>query len=371
MNKSNSKVISIITVLCLVLSSLFLYTLNVNAADLTDVKDRMNRMEDSLSSGVEHNLIWTQTTAITAGEDAVSVTMQFPDGDDGTWCATAGSINAVGITSDPSHSGVIVDPDQGGSALSATCAQGSGASSYDTITVSNLDELPGATTYGINMDDGGTGALGTPTTSTTGVVLVTVTDGAVTDTGYLNLEIVDDDTVTVTASVKPVLECSLDTTSVAFGDVTPNAGAASATNSDLDIALETNATNGYAWVVYDEGDTTNPGLYDSGVSSIIGSADDSYNNTADLSTTTEGYGIYMDDPDGAGAADVDDRYDGGATSDVGGFEVGTDSAIAAIVDTAATTASESSNVTFVVNVNASTPIGDYTDDVTFVCVGKF
>ncbi len=372
MSKTNLKIILLSVIVCIVLFSTFISLQKVYAADLTDVKDRMNRMEDSLTSGVEHNLIWTQTTSTVAGNDGTNVTMRFPDADDGLWCRTAGALGVSGITSDPAHSGVINDPDTGGNALSATCTQGAGAASYDTITITNVDDLGGATTYGINIDDSGAGALGTPTTATTGVVLVTVTDGAVTDTGYLALDIVDDDTVTVTATVEPILECSLDTTSVAFGNVTPNAGAASGTNNDLDMALETNATNGYAWVVYDEGNGTNPGLYDSSTTSIIGSADDTYANTANLSASTEGYGIFMTDPDGGGgAAVVDGRYDGGATNDVGGFEVGTDNSIAAIVDTAATSGSESSNVTFVVNINSSTPIGDYTDDVTFVCVGKF
>ena len=146
---------------------------------------------------------------------------------------------------------------------------------------------------------------------------------------------------------------------------------ASATDSTLDIAVETNAANGYAWIVYDEGSGSNPGLYDSATPSIIGSADDAFANTADLSGGTEGYGMYMTDPDAGSGAAVDARYDGGATTDVGGFEVGTDNAIAAITDSSPTTASESSNVTFVVNINASTPYGAYTDDVTFVCTGRF
>ena len=346
----------------------FAEPIGVSAADLTDVKDRMNRMEDSLTSGVEHNFIFTPATNVTGGAGNNEVRIEFPDADDGLWCRTAGALVVAAITSDPSHSGSFTGLP---GTLSASCSQG-GVGTYDTITISGVNDLTSSTTYGVNVDDSGAGALGTPTTGTTGVTTLYTNNGSTDiDSGTFDLEIVDDDTVTVTAGVDPIMDCTIDTTTVAFGTVSPNPVAASATDNNLDIAIETNATNGYAWVVYDAGSGSNPGLYDSSTTSIIGSADDSYNNTADLSASTEGYGMYMTDPDAGGAAAVDTRYDGGATSDVGGFEVGTDNAIAAITDSSATTASESSNVTFVVNVNSSTPYGSYTDDVTFVCVGRF
>lgn len=363
------KLVAIFSILSLLFIPLyFSRPLGIRAADLTAVKDRMNRMEDSLTTGVEHNFIFTAATNVSGGSGNNEVSIEFPDADDGLWCRTAGALGVTAITTDPSHSGSFTGLP---GTLSASCSQG-GVGTYDTITITGVNDLSASTTYGVNVDDSGAGALGTPTTGTTGLTtLITNDGGSDIDSGTFNLEIVDDDTVTVTADVGAVLQCSLDTTTVAFGTVSPNPVAASATDNNLDIAIETNATNGYAWVVYDAGSGSNPGLYDSSTTSIIGSADDSYNNTADLSASTEGYGMYMTDPDAGGAAAVDTRYDGGATSDVGGFEVGTDNAIAAITDSSATTASESSNVTFVVNVNSSTPYGSYTDDVTFVCVGRF
>jgi len=364
--KKRIKFVNFIITSFFLFATLYISPSKVHAAALDDVKDRMNRMEDSLTTGIEHNFIFTTATAVSGGAGSNEVRITFPDGDDGLWCRTAGALGVTAITSDPSHSGAFTGLP---GTITAACTQGSGASSYDTITISAVDDLTISTTYGVNVDDSGVGALGTPTTATTGVAtLYTNNGGGDIDNGSFALEIVDDDTVHITATVGPILTCSLDTTTVAFGTISPNPVAASATNSDLTISIETNATNGYAWTVYDVGNSTNPGLYDS-VSSIIGSADDSYNNTADLSGSTEGYGMYMTDP-GANAT-VDARYDGGATSDVGGFEVGADAAIAAIVGAAATSSAETSDVTFVVNINASTPYGDYADDVTFVCTGKF
>jgi len=341
----------------------FNFPVKVKAAALTAVKDRMNRMEDSLASGVEHNFIFTAATNVSGGAGNNVVRIEFPAADDTLWCRTADALVATGITSDPSHSGVITALP---GTLAATCTQGGGGTS-DIITISGVNNLTATTTYGVNVDDTGAGALGTPTTATTGLTtLYTNNGGGDVDNGTFNLEIVDDDTVHITATVSPTLTCSLDTLTVAFG---PLAVGPAATNNDLTISIETNAGNGYAWVVYDVGGGGNPGLYDSATTSIIGSANDAYDNTADLSGGTEGYGAFMSDP-GANAT-VDARYDGGATTEVGGFEDGTDSSIAAIIGAASTTAAETSDVTFVVNITASTPAGSYVDDVTFVCVGRF
>jgi hypothetical protein len=345
------------------LSSLYLSPQKAHAAALTAVKDRMNRMEDSLASGVEHNFIFTTATVVEGGAGANFVRIEFPAADDTLWCRTADALVATGITSDPSHSGVITALP---GTLAATCTQGGGGTS-DIITISGVNNLAAATVYGVNVDDTGAGALGTPTTATTGITtLYTRDDSDDIDSGSFNLEIVDDDTVHITATVPPTLTCSLDTLTVAFGTLSVGAPA---TNNSLTISIETNAGNGYAWIVYDVGSGTNPGLYDSGTTSIIGSANDAYANDAVNLTAVEGYGAFMSDP-GANAT-VDARYDGGATTDVGGFEVGTDSSIAAIIGAASTTVAETSDVTFVVNITASTPAGSYVDDVTFVCVGRF
>jgi hypothetical protein len=185
-------------------------------------------------------------------------------------------------------------------------------------------------------------------------------------TGSAAVEIVSDSTTTVNATVGPSITCSFAGTTTTFSNLTT--GLISSSDTNTVITVSTNAESGFNLTVRDAGNGTNPGLYKSSTpTSLIGSADDSFNNTATLSAGTDGFGIQASTSGGSGASvTIATRYDQ-AGNDIGGLEL-TDTSLAS-----ATGAVSSRAVTIVhkAAVGGLTPAGSYTDTLTYVCTGIF
>jgi len=179
------------------------------------------------------------------------------------------------------------------------------------------------------------------------------------DDGKIGIVTLTDDQFTISGTVDPILTFSLSGTSTGFGTFSDTSVVTSTPNIVLTIG--TNATNGYTISIYDTGDTTNPGLYSSGNSFTIGSADYSYNNTADLSSVA-GYGIQGS----SGDATIDARYDQSGDN-VGGYEL-TAQALATYGSAAD---GHTVTITSKSKVTSSTPAGDYDDSVTVIATGNF
>ncbi len=144
---------------------------SARAGTLARVSDFLNRTVADQIAGTEHQLFFTTATAVSGGSGANRVVVIFPDTDDGQWCRAAGTGTATGITQ-PTGGGEAAAALPG--SLTVSCSQGSGSSSFDTITVSGVNNLAISTTYGVRVT-GGTMALGTPAASTTGLVTVRTT----------------------------------------------------------------------------------------------------------------------------------------------------------------------------------------------------
>lgn len=190
--KKNSEAIVIFII---AVGFLFQVLYFVKAGDLTNLKDELNRIAQNQTSGIIHTVVFTTENAVSGGVGANSVILIFPDNNDGTWCATAGTdLVVVGSTED----GATALP----GTLTARCVKGVGALNYDTIFVEGVDNLAATTKYAVQISDGSTAKLGTPTATTTGVITVKTNNGVVdVDSEIFAVTIIANDQVSVTVTV--------------------------------------------------------------------------------------------------------------------------------------------------------------------------
>ncbi|TSC94710.1 MAG: Uncharacterized protein Athens101428_171, partial [Candidatus Berkelbacteria bacterium Athens1014_28] len=179
------------------------------------------------------------------------------------------------------------------------------------------------------------------------------------DSGKIAIVILADDQFAVTASVDPTITFSLSTNSTAFGTLSSTSVTTSSPN--ITLTISTNATSGYTLTVKDAGNNTNPGLYNSTAAFIIGSANYSYANSADLSSVA-GYGIQGS----SGTATIASPYNVSGDN-VGGYEL-TPQNLATYSGTAD---SHTVTITSKAKVTGATPAGSYNDTVTVIATGNF
>ena len=189
--------------------------------------------------------------------------------------------------------------------------------------------------------------------------------GTFSGTGTLALEIVDDNDVTVNATVDPRITCAFAGLTTTFASL---AGPVTTSDTSTTVTVSTNAPNGFTLSVRDEGNATNPGLYKSSAPTyLIGSADSSFSNTATLTSDVDGFGIQGSTSGGSGATvTIDARYDQSGNA-VGGLE-------RTATTLASATAAVASRVVTVVHkaaVSGLAPAGAYTDTLTYVCTGIY
>lgn len=220
-----------------------------DAATLVSVSDTLNIQTQNQSEGIVHTVSFTVPSGNVLTED--SITMTFPDADDATWCATAGSDMQI---SSSSHGGATPLP----GTLTAACSQGAGTSSFDTFTISGVSDLTALTTYAFMVSDGAITKLGTPNIATTGEIFLTTRTALLTpiDTKQFWVDIIPSSTVSVTATV-PTQEPPETAATVTFsGYAYPNAGI-SILRDSIQVATGTaNASGVFSIVV-----TSDPGTY--------------------------------------------------------------------------------------------------------------
>ena len=356
----------------------------VFAATLTTIYDRLSDVEENQTANVNHYIVFTPATTVDPGDSEYSILkLQFPDADDGTWCATAGTdLTVTAITEDSS----TALP----GTLSGVCTQGSGASSYDTIYICSTgtqNAWNAGTKYGVKIADGTTGKLGTPTAANN--IKVSVTSGthatacgdpsSSTDTGSFALSVLSDSTVGVSATIDPMLTFSISDLAIGFGTFSSTTkryttadetGSTSAPgNGEATVlTIQTNAPNGALISGRSKGNGTgvegngSAGLYkSSSPTNLIAAAASSA-----VSTGTEGYGIYLKNvTNTTGTLSIDEGFDDDSVSDV------------AVSTTNQTLASASAEVDATVDlvgvaaIASTTPAGSYADVLTLTGTGKF
>lgn len=302
-----------------------------------------------------------------------TVVITFADADDANWCRTAGALDVAGVTStaaDLAATDWTIDavlPTTG--SLSAACTQGSGASSSDTITISNVGALTNGTTYGVKLDNGtAAGVLGTDDTAGLHEITVEAKEGTTIDSTTFKISLIADDTVAVSATVAsaPTVTCSISATTLDLGTLYP--GGSYSTNSHTITTSTSASADGYFWCTYGEGDgATDAGLYKSVATTYLIQSTGS--TTIDLTgVNSEGFGITASAPSGATVpADFSDASAG----TFGALDRTSANAQLLLYQNSAETGSDVSTITYGARASASAQAGSYAESVTFICGGYF
>jgi len=338
------------------------------AASLIALSDTMTRLKNSSGSTVyaDHTFKFTTPTTLTDTTDKIVVT--FPA------AFTIGSVDYTDM--DLSHGASTGYETE--ETLAATAGVSAWGASF-TGQVLTLDHPTNAANGDIAQDDKvvieigqnatGGGAnlqIANPNTSNTFVITLETYDGAsLTDSGKVAVVTVDDDQVVLSAAVDPSITFSLSANSSAFG--TLSTGSVTNAGTDITLTAGTNSANGYTVTVKDTGSGSNPGLYSSTASYLIGSTNASYDDgpTA-LSAGTEGYGICVSAT--TGSPTVATRYNTCSTTNVGGLEI----AATTIISRATQMSSnDTATVKHKAAIASFTKAGSYTDTLTYIATGNF
>jgi len=318
---------------------------------LTALSDTMSRLADSTPTAVyaDHTIRFTTPSGVDAAED-IDITMPtgFTIGTvdysdiDVSWGASTGYENELTLAGTPS--GTTWGASFTGQVLSVT--SGTGTISTNSKVIIEI---------GLNAS-GGNAQIQNHATAATYTISIA---GSFGDIGKMAIVILSNDQFTVTGTVDPTITFSLSANSTDFGVISATSVTTSSPN--ITLTVSTNAENGYSINIRDIGNTTNPGLYNSSAASIIGSADGSYNNSADLSAVA-GYGIQCS----SATATCSSPYNVSGDN-VGGYELA--------AQTFATYADPASSHTITITSKAkalgSSPAGIYTDTVTVIATGNF
>ena len=351
----------------------FILLSTTQAATLAAVYLFMSRLKvdlDGVSAGetVEMILAIDTASAVTSGG---TVTIEFPDGEDAMWCRTAGALTvATQASSAADLTGSNWQIDSGlpnsGSALTAACAQGSGAGSVDKITISNVGALTAGTTYGAKLSSN-TGKLGTDDTAGEHIINVAANYGGTPiDSKSFKIYLVTYDVVVITATVSavPSVVCAISSNSVNLGTLYP--GGTYATGSHT-ISTST-TSSGYYWAVYGTGDSsTDAGLYNA--TTLIPSG-----ATATLDLTNAavyGFGMTLSDPDSTDPATVTTNFVDTTVGTFGTIDRLYSGAKLVLYQNGTQGTTEQSTVTYGAKAQAAATSGTYNEYVYFICGGYY
>ncbi len=375
----NTKTMRVLAIALIVVFSLLLsYSFKSNAGSLTSVYMYLSRIKANLNGAgddtVEYVLAFSTSQQIPTGG---TITLTFPDDEDGMWCRNDGALIVAPVTnsdaSDLSGTNWAIDaglPTTG--SLSATCTQGTGSTSVDTIVISNVDTLTMNTTYGVKLANGSSaGVIGTDDTAGTHYVTLESKSGNILDSSTFGIALLADDQVVITATVAstPSVTCSISANSVNLGSLYP--GGSYATGSHTISASTSSTAQGYYWAVYGQGDgNLDAGLYKSTPTTYLIASTGSA--TIDLrGASTEGFGLVASDPDTVGAAVVSSDFADNTPGVFGALDRGLTGAQLLISQNEAQTVSESSTITYGAKAGTSAQTGSYQETVTFICGGYY
>jgi len=166
-------------------------------------------------------------------------------------------------------------------------------------------------------------------------------------------------TVTVTATVPTSVTCTLSTSTTAFGTIDPSNVYTS--NPNITVTVSCNPSGGCQVQVKDQGNGTNPGLYNSTANYLIQSQD------ATLVAGTEGYGIQAATTTaGSGSTlSLNSKYNK-TGNDVGGLTT----SYTILATSSSPTANREIVVTHKAAVSGLTPAGTYQDTITYNCTSN-
>ena len=247
---------------------------------LTTPRDYLNHQQYNEASGIQHEVFFTATTAVSGGSGANKIILTFPLGDNAKWCRTvgtdllvAGITNATGVPVGSTENATLLP----GSTLLGACTQGNGSSTFDTITITGVDNLTAGVKYGVRIGQKASSptallgtATGTPPLNNIQMTIKTNNGTADVDSAVAALSLIASDQVAVSATITPTLSVSYDTTTAALGTLDTT----HVNQAGIVQTVTTNAGNGYISLVKYSGTFAAGGntLADAGGSIAVGAS---------------------------------------------------------------------------------------------------
>jgi len=351
---------SFITILAIVLGASIVHVELAYAAALTTLSDNMSSVKVSALS--DHTFQFVTPTGVSAGQ---TVAITFPAG----W-----SVGNLATTSVDFATSTSAACSGFGQALVSNSPSGltwGVATTTTSITfTSGTATIPAnrciQISVGSNASFQGTGTttITNPSSATSSILMI---GGTMADSGTITVNIITDDTVSVSATVQQALTFTISTTTIYFGSL--NSGSikfASSTNVAGDtleniahtIAVSTNAPSGYTLSV--RGQTLTSQQNPLNTITAIGSP------AASSSPGSEQFGMRATVAGGTGAT-VDPTFS--AATSYGYDGTATTSAIFA-TGTGATNANTYS-IRYMANIAALTEAGTYVASIVYVTTANF
>ncbi len=345
MNKILKSSISGVLALSLFFMAFALYVQPANAASLTALSDTLSSATKNVVSN--HDITFTTPTGIASGQTviitfpadfSINASLTYTDIDVLAASPTGGTWGAVRT------SGTVITLTNGTTAVSA--------GSVMRIKI------------GTNASNQSTGVYQITNTTTSGTKAIAIT-GTFTDTGTISVQIVDDSTVVISATVSQAMTFSISSNTISFGTLdSGNARYAdTSTGSGVDgvahtLAISTNAASGYTITV--QGATLTSQQNSANTISAIGSS------PAVSSAGTEQFGIYATKAGGTNGT-IDATY---ATPSSFGYD-GSATTAATFATGSSATATETFSLHYLANIAPTTEAGTYTASLVYVATANF
>ncbi len=344
----------LVIILLFATTASFLFPQSTYAASLSPISDTMTTQLTGATA--DHTFTWTQATGhTTTAADTIAIAFTS-----GYFTASASSTwqNADFAMTDSVHTALA--PVSVCSSGNYTVAVTGTTQPTFTITFCSGWSSP-STGSSVTFKIFGTASTGTGTltnTTQSDSIAITFTDtGSNTDTGLLGVSIGNNDVVTVTATVNPVLTFSISSNTIALGTLS----SASTASSSHTISVSSNASGGFA-VAYNGPTLTSASstipAYSTG-SSVVGTAGFGINLVAN---TVPSVGAAA-----SGSGCVSGLSSGYGSLNVFNWVPSTTTQIASV--TAPTSCVYT--VSYVANISSITPAGNYSSATTYTATGTF
>lgn len=326
------------------------------AASLTSLSDNMSRLAENTDSN--HDIRFVTPSGVGSGE---TITLTFSADFDLTG-VDEGDIDFAEGNSNNCTTATFTDKTVAASPSGATWGAAIAGqvltitSGTDTVTADRCVQIE----IGTNATSGGAGTAQITNGALDDDDTITIA-GTFGDTGTIQVDIIADDQVVISATVDPSITFSISDNTIGFGSLSASddrfatgdgTGSSSATSAH-DLVAGTNATSGY--VLYMLGDTLTSGA---NTITAIGGA-----NTASA-PGTEQFGVRFGASGGSGAVSAPYAAAGYAFASTGATQD-------EIASSAGPSADTTYSATYVANIASQTEAGNYSTTLTYTATATY
>ncbi len=334
------------------IKSLAFFSLSVSASSIDEAYLFFERMQ--VGKQTEIVLMFTPTSSFESGG---TLSINFMD-DPGEWCLDSAPLVAVGTDfSAVDIAGWEIGeelPTSGGN-LTASCV----LNGHDQIVIEDIGELEAGVSYGVrilkNSDFQTSSVVGEKE------VIIEMDDGIVSGSKQLGVNLIESDSVVVSAHVSDVntLTCNIPSSDVEFGTLSRGG---SYTTKQHTLSATSSHPSGYYWAVYGKGNGTQAGLWKSTTpTSIIPSTG---STTINL-TNNPGFGLKVSSPSGT----VPPNFSHSNVSVFGAINSGRSNS--RLIFHSGVQGSSDLTVTIGARAGASVEVGPYSETLTYLCGGLY